>query len=712
MSSQIEIPLPLNGLGESAVGGKNTTPSCMNVRPRADGTLGSRPGLVRPYGVPLAPTAVQWVGQMDCGYGDSVAYHDGFDYADGPLVAAAGSPWTGADPNLLVSGGAVLDVGTLGSKFSAGEYMGFAGDQWDDFVLESQLQWSYVTSFSVEFWVGGDALGNGGIHIAINNVSRPILPSLAFTNDLSIVTTSPSMGFWTTSFGPFYGNAGGSLRVCADSASVQVWWNSQLVLTQPRVNGTCLSAGFTMTRSNPGSANGIADSVPQVQLLDWRLTTASRAQAITRKLLAVAGGNVWAEQSAGVLAPSPLNAQPMAPDRLISAAACGGVLFLADGVSPRFANPSARGVQCQPYIARKGLLPASAGLAAGWRNRVVLAGLPADPQNYYMSRQGDPWDFELDASDAAAATSGDGGAGKPAEPILALCPLGEEVLVLGCTRSLWVLRGDPLHGGVVQRRVDPMGIAGPNAWAVDTGGNFYFLSDEGLFVMDAVANTPPKCLSRIAALQGRRAVQAGATPAEGEVYASLAFDASRNGLLVFLTPVGGAIGQHWFFDIARGAIFPESYPAAAGPIFAAGCSGESPAIAALVLGGADGWLYGFDDAAKSDAVGDPPGAAIASSLTIAAELPRDPMAQAVLSGLELTLSPASGPVQLDVRTGDTLGAALAAAPQAGGTCTGGRNVHRFRVRGRRHLVRLANTAAGVAWSLESAAARSAGQGAL
>ena len=704
MSAFVEIPLPLNGLSCSAVGEKNTTPSCMNVRPLASGAMGSRPGLVRPYGARLAPSPVQWVGQMDCGYGDSVGYYDGFDYADGPLSGATGSSWSAADANLQVANGSAV-LNSLDMQVSSGEYQGFAGDQWDDFVLEARLQWNYPTSCSVEFWVGSDANGTGGVRVGFNNASRPIQPSLAFVNDISITAWSPVLASWTTSIGPHYGDSGGTLRVAADAATVQVWWNGRLILTLPRVGaGVCTSAGFTMFKSNAGSGSGIADSVPQVRLLDWRLTTASRAQPVTRKLLAVAAGNIWAEQSAGVMAETPLNAQPMAVDRLISAAACGGTLLLVDGVTPQFANPSARGAKCHAYVARKGLLPASAGLVASWRNRVILAAVPQDPQNYYMSRQGDPWDFELDCDDSLAATSGDGNAGKPAEPIRALCPLGEEVLVLGCTRSLWVLRGDPLHGGSVQRRVDQMGIAGPNAWAVDAGGNFYFLSDEGLFVMDAAAHSQPKCLGRIAALQGLRAVQAGRAAAQGELYITLAYDPASNGLLVFLTPVDGTAGTHWFFDIARGAIYPESYPPSAGPVSAAS------ATAGLLLGGADGWLYRFDDAATSDVADDDTQAPIESSLTLCADLPHRPMAEATMTALAVTLSPGAGTVQLDVRTGDTLAAALAATPLASGTCSGGWNVHRFRARGRRHLLRLGNSAAAVGWAIESAAALSAGEG--
>lgn len=167
MTREIEFPFPLGGYDAGkafARQPKNTTPSCRNVRAYDAGGQrgrgGSRPGLRPAYSQSLGG-GVQWVGWLDCGYGDSAEYHDSFDYSAGPLSGNAG--WNAAASQLVVQGGYVhLAENVVKPGFSSGGYQGFAGDLWDDFTLQANVEWNYATTGTISLWVGsGSGYANG-----------------------------------------------------------------------------------------------------------------------------------------------------------------------------------------------------------------------------------------------------------------------------------------------------------------------------------------------------------------------------------------------------------------------------------------------------------------------------------------------------------------------------------------------------------------------
>lgn len=718
MSREIELKFPLGGYdanwGYSAQP-EGTTPACRNVRGystdsrRARG--GSRPGLRRAYAQQIGgpSTPIQWLGWLDYGFGDSVLYADRFEYADGTLSGE--DNWTGSDPEVKVKDGYVHLEGALPLSDKAAAYDAFSGDTWDDFSLECGLQWRYGSTGQIALWVSSTAdSATDGAKVTVGFTSTEVAsPGLGFQGALQITLESGSnLARHTRSYGIFFAATRGRLRVEADQDAVRAFWDGQEVAVVARDDGACDEAGFKMSVSNPVADDWFPDAMVDFRLLDWELAAMTRPTSVSRKLVAVAGRGVWAESSEGTMAAAAEDTDQLADVSLISAARCNGALFLVDGAQPRYYTPVAATDKVQAWSPRKGEIVKTCRAVVNYRNRLVLFGAPEDPQNYWMSRQGDPWDFDTGPDDPnAAVTGGQSDLGRIGDPITALCPVSDELLVIGCTRSIWVLRGDPAQGGYVTRHSDQTGILGDRAWTTDPQGALYFLGEEGLYVMPPGGRPTHLTRARLPELGGYQAVPPAQTGAAGQSYVSLAYDAARHGVLLFLTPYSAAEAVHYFYDLRNDAFWPESYPQAMGPTVAAYYSAASGAYRKLLLGGRDGYLYEFADDAAGDVEGGGSTSAIDSYVWIGARRFGGPLHDALVTGITATLSADSDDVTYGVHAADTAEALCAQSSSeaaATGTWSAGRNApDRTRVRGGAHAVKLSNDTAGRAWALESVA---------
>jgi len=709
--AEVELPFPLKGYDGNwayADQPEGTSPSMCNVRAystdegRARG--GSRPGVRLAYDQQTGGGgAVQWIGWLDYGFGDAVVYRDAFEYADGALATRNGTKWPYADSRLLVRDGYVR-LEDPASDCSSGNCADVGSDTWEDFTLQARIEWTYGTTAAVVLGAGdGGGPGSGGASVTVSYVSTEVSwPGLGYTGSLTIHCVSgPNEARWSRAWGPFFSTAGGVVRVDADRDRVRVFWDGAQVLDLPRDDGTCGAVGFSLSKQN--DTTRLPDAAIDVRLHEFVLLAASRPAPTARELVVLAGRNLWHESVAGGLSAVTAD-DPFAPVPLLSAAPCGGNLFVVDGQGPKVYR-AASGVVTD-WAATRGELVRTATLAVNWRNRLVLAGTADDPQNYFMSRQGDPWDFDYGQDDAASAVAGGlSDAGRVGDPIRALCPVNDDVLILGCTRSLWRLHGDPRQGGWAEKVADDVGIVGQNAWTLDPAGVLYFLSEEGLCRMTALGRPENLSRRRVPQLAGLRAVQPGAAAAAGERFVTVCCDARRHGILLLLSPQAEEPGGHWFYDLRLDAFFPESYPPSAGPTCAAFYNAAEADRRRLLLGGRYGRIYCHDEAAKCDVAvveGQCREAAIDAYVwTRPRRLLGRALGEAVLVGLTGTLSAGSDGVAYSVHAGDAEEAVLAAPAAAGGTWAAGRNPpDRTRVRGAVHAVRLSGAGAASAWAVE------------
>jgi hypothetical protein len=663
------FPFPIEGIVEYASGGRDatTSPAMSNVRPRVglDGSPRgrSRPGIAPAYSGAVAgsASAVRWLGWLDTGFGDHVEYSDTFDYASGTALSAT-TNWSGAEAGLDVQAGYVTPA-SAGTLLSGGSYQGFAGDTWQDFELQALLQWTMGTDARAEFWVGSDATGADGCYVSVvYDATELAAPLLGFVGGLTITLTAGSTTRrWSGQPERIAGTSGGLLRAVADAETVRLYWRGKEVLSVPRDDGVCSSAGFKLRKDNPSTELEGWESFVSVRLLSWRLRASSRSAGPSRELLAVAGDSLGREDGLEMTAVTD-NSSSWSSSARVEAAACGGMLFLVDGGCPKVYRPAGDGGdgEVADWTARHGAVDASARGIVNWRNRLVLYGSPGDPLNWTMSRRGDPFDFDYAATDAAAAVSGSvGQVGRLGEPIVSAMPVSDEVLVFGCRRSLWMLRGDPQAGGWVDRLSETVGLAGPRAWCLDDTGRLYVLGSAGLYRLSTSGRLENLSAGRAGSI-GELLDVTGAGSA-GEQYVTLAYDAAREGVAIFRTPYASGVATHYFLNLRTGGLFPESYPEAIGPTSAAFYPSLGSTGGRLILGGRNGRLYALDDDSGDDVV-TTSSAAVSSTVLLPPRAAGTLGSEMLLSSPRVALTAGSDAVTCEVLTAGSLDGLAAASP--------------------------------------------------
>ena len=352
----------------------------------------------------------------------------------------------------------------------------------------------------------------------------------------------------------------------------------------------------------------------------------------------------------------------------------------------------------------KGAVPVGCRLVALYRDRLVLAAQDETPHIFYMSRQGDPKDWDYTQEDSGAAVFSQASiAGQLADPITALIAHSDECLVIGCYHSLWMLRGDPGYGGTVDQVSRKIGIVGPHAWTRTPEDMVVFLSADGLYVMPSGCNGFPTSLSR------ERLPDELLALTIDDYAITLEYDVVSRGIHIFVTQHDAAESAHWWFDweakaFWRVSLREEHEPTAvherldwaSGPTVLLGCR--------------DGFIRKFDRAFAVDDGNHP----IESYCMIGPfHLDRHGFNEGVLTELHAHLGSNSGSVDFEVSTGSGHEEAYRADPVYEGTWdrTGLNYTQRPRARGVSAMIKVKGSGDRRHWFLEriTAAVRSAGK---
>ena len=276
-------------------------------------------------------------------------------------------------------------------------------------------------------------------------------------------------------------------------------------------------------------------------------------------------------------------------------------VYIVDGITqnPVVFNTSTHAVTTLVPKSSTAPNPTFCSLACAWRGRLVLAGDPGSPQNFYMSRAGDPSDWDYSQLDSAAAVAGNlSVAGKIGEPITALIPYTDDYMLIGCAHSLWMLQGDPADGGTIVMVSNQMGIVGKDAWCVAPDGVLYFVASGGLYSVKPIWEfyQPPQLLSANTLNQFFQNIPWNKT------ITSMIWDADLHYLHIFFTPISGQAGTHLVFDSrTEGGLWPQQYAATNGPFSSVlYLSDNAPGSRAVLLGGWDGYIRQLDTTALTD----------------------------------------------------------------------------------------------------------------
>ncbi len=346
------------------------------------------------------------------------------------------------------------------------------------------------------------------------------------------------------------------------------------------------------------------------------------------------------------------------------------------------------------------------GIIALYRGRIVMSGLQEEPQNWFMSRSGDPfdWDYSPATTDALQPVAGNNSdAGELGDIITALAPYQDDILIMGGANSIWVMRGDPAAGGRIDNVSRGIGIVGPEAWCFDNVGNFYFFGINGLYRM-AGGVGQPELVS-----QGKLDRTLSDIDTTTKII-RLAYDSKWQGVGIFISDSSQptTAPTHYFYDARVNGFFPDVYTAAIGPSAIAELFDINPENNTVLLGGFDGYVRKFDDTVNDD-----DGSAIDSFVRLPIVHPQLTMGQFMLTDLQLHLDAAGGAsTALDIYVGDTPEEVTdATASSFNATLAAGRNLpFRKRLRGNSIQMRLRNNTAGETWAYEAGSGVIAGVG--
>ena len=447
----------------------------------------------------------------------------------------------------------------------------------------------------------------------------------------------------------------------------------------------------------PGSATRIQEICTIVSVQSASPSQASM-QIRSTTSIAVGVGKVVKFTSSGITAVTNGTGAFSSSVPVIFAAPFFGDIFFADGFNYKFYDVSANTVSA--WSASAGSLPANGSnyprLIEVYRGRLVLSGISTDPQNWFMSAVGDATDFDYApdpevASQAVAANNSP--AGLIGEPVTGMVPFSEDLLLFGADHSLWMLAGDPMAGGQIDRISDATGMAWGRAWCKDPNGVVYFFGSRG----GVYRMSPGGGIERIT---GRSIENRLANVNLNTHIVRMIWDDRTIGVHLFITPLTTGSATHYFYDARNESWFKDVFannnhnPAAVHVL-----DGDAPGDRVVLLGGQDGYIRKIDYDADDD-----DGTAIASYVVLG-PIADDQGRDLILQEIYGIFGSGSNDVTCEVFTGSSPEAAKAALGSTASysvTLSAVRSgAFNPRIRGNAFYLKLSNTANNEDWALES-----------
>jgi hypothetical protein len=208
-----------------------------------------------------------------------------------------------------------------------------------------------------------------------------------------------------------------------------------------------------------------------------------------------------------------------------------------------------------------GFRPVGCRAVCAYRNRLVLAGSPYAPAVVHASRVNKPlvWDYDGSASDQLKAwaepmwhTSGE------LQVTTCVAPWRNDYLIIGCERSIFVMRGDIGVDGSLNAVSITTGVISHSAWCHLPDGTFFFLSHAGLRFISPGANTSPEVTTSQQLSKSRMPTDLINVDPESTIVL-MAYDHLDNGVHIFLTPKMGGVARHWWYSIDHQSFWEDRF---------------------------------------------------------------------------------------------------------------------------------------------------------
>lgn len=296
-------------------------------------------------------------------------------------------------------------------------------------------------------------------------------------------------------------------------------------------------------------------------------------------------------------------------------------------------------VTVDSVVTSYGALPNKAYLGCLYLGRLVLSGNPEQPNQWYMSRQANMFDFAYIANDPGTPVrGGNSDLGELGDVIRCLAPYKDDYLIFGCSNSIWVMFGDPAAGGSIREVSLTTGIFGANSYCWDNNNRFYFWGNNGLYRTEIPGT--PVCISQFKL--PRLVKTEAASPLTHRI--TLVYDADRHGILVIITLLSDGSNSNYWYDLNAideqeiGGFFPEVYPDDCGVFAGIYYDSNTPSLKGLILGNTDGYMRIFDDDIKSDVVGEVSNAIDSYVCLGPIAMSNIPRREGLLAGVDLTVA--------------------------------------------------------------------------
>jgi hypothetical protein len=279
---------------------------------------------------------------------------------------------------------------------------------------------------------------------------------------------------------------------------------------------------------------------------------------------------------------------------VVATAVIGRKWYAVDGGGIWVIDPAE--ITCTALAATEGVLPENPRLCCAYRRRLVVARFDSDPTLWACSRTAVPadWDYAADPVETAAVIGNSGVVGTPADPITALIPYQNDLLLFGCPGSIYQLVGDPGYGGRLERLTSETGVVGPRAWVFDGRDVLWFIGNAGLMRWSPGMTEPEP-------------VSAGRIPALSELdatayFVQMGYDPWDQTVTVYLTPVDGTTaGTHIVYHVPTDAFVSEDqYQPDHGPWAVAQPYGSKASDRRALLGGNDGYVRRLVEGTNGD----------------------------------------------------------------------------------------------------------------
>lgn len=423
------------------------------------------------------------------------------------------------------------------------------------------------------------------------------------------------------------------------------------------------------TQDKPGGTRFVTQELSLIVSAGTAVQTSLSGRVVT--LASVSQGNVYylraGDTSWTAATNSTGNSPPLNFSGIVRSAPNNQLLFFADGVNEVYFDPN--GATVRHWVATAGSLPRDDSgnkprLICTWRGRTVLSGLLLDPQGWFMSKVGDPFDFNYgDTSNppGVAVAGVNAPQGLVGDLINCLIPYSDDVLIFGCDSSIYMMAGDPTAGGSLDRLTDGTGTAFGAPYCKAPDGTLFLFTNQAS-VVSLVPGQQPVPIS-----QGIHSellsVDTGASSIR------LAWDHRFNGVHLFITPLSGPLATtHYFYEAETRAWEQVVYADPnMNPLCCCTFDGNLPSDRAVLIGSWDGYVRKVDPDATTD-----DGVAIASSVMIG-PLETQDFDDVLLHELLADLGAESGDVTWSVLVGNTAEEALSSTAVKSGTWKKGRN---------------------------------------